>query len=64
MTNVVEMTTNQFQQNIFIKLPEDNLSTLTENVMKFLVDLTNIFAIVFLSFIIYVTSVCDTYVLE
>ena len=38
------MTANQFQQNISIKLPDDNLSTiLTGNVMKFPVDLTIIF---------------------
>ena len=38
------MTTNQFQQNISIKLADNYLSTLlTENVMKFPVDLTKIF---------------------
>ena len=45
MNDVVEMTTNLFQQNISIKLADDYLSTLlTENNMKFLVDLTKIFS--------------------
>ena len=44
MNNVVEITTNQFQQNISIKLPDDYLSTLlTGNVRKFPVDLTKKF---------------------
>ena len=44
MNDAVEMTTNQFQQNISIKLADDYLSTLlTGNVMKFPVDLTKIF---------------------
>ena len=43
MNDAVDMTTNHFQQNIFIKLADDNLSTLlTVNVMKFPIDLTNI----------------------
>ena len=44
MNDAVEMTTNQFQQNISIKLADDYLSTLlTENIMKFPVDLPKIF---------------------
>ena len=44
MNDAVEMTTNQFQQNISIKLAADFLITLlTGNVVKFSVDLTNIF---------------------
>ena len=44
MNAAVEMTVNQFQQNISIKLADDYLSTLlTGNVMKFPVDLTKIF---------------------
>ena len=44
MNDAVEMTTNQFQQNIFINLADYYLSTLLiGNVMKFPVDLTNIF---------------------
>ena len=44
MNDAVEMTTNQFQQNISIKLADDYLSTLlTGNVTKFPVDLTKIF---------------------
>ena len=44
MHDAVEMTTNQFQQNISIKLTDDYLSTLlAENFMKFPVDLTKIF---------------------
>ena len=43
LNDPVEMTTNQFQQNISIKL-DDYLSTLlTGNVIKFSVDLTKIF---------------------
>ena len=42
--NDVEMTTNQFQQNISVKLADDYISTLlTGNFMKFAVDLTKIF---------------------
>ena len=41
MNDAVEMTTNQLQQNISIKLADDYLSTLlTGNIMKFPVDLT------------------------
>ena len=44
MNDAVEMTTNQFQQNISIKLADDYLNTIvTENVMTFPVDLTKIF---------------------
>ena len=44
MNDAVEITTNQFQQNISIKLADDYLSTLlTGNVMKFSVGLTKIF---------------------
>ena len=44
MNDAVEMTVNQFQQNISINLADDYLSTLlTENFMKFLVDLTKKF---------------------
>ena len=44
MNAAVEMTVNQFQQNISIKLADDYLSTLlTGNFMKFPVDLTKIF---------------------
>ena len=44
MNYAVEITTNQFQQNVSIKLAHDYLSILlTGNVMKFSVDLTNIF---------------------
>ena len=44
MNDAVEMTTNQFQQNISIKLAGDYLSTLlTENVMKFPFDFTKFF---------------------
>ena len=44
MNDAVEMTTNQFQQNISIKLADDYLSTLlTGNVMKFSVDMTKFF---------------------
>ena len=44
MNDAVEMTTNQYQQNISINLADDYLSTfLTGNVMKFPVDLTNVF---------------------
>ena len=44
MNDAVEMTTNQFQQNISIKLADDYLSTLlTGNVMEFPVDLTKNF---------------------
>ena len=44
VNDAVEMTTNQFQQNIFIKLSDEYLSTLlTGNIMKFPVDLTYIF---------------------
>ena len=44
MNDAVEMTVNQCQQNISIKLADDYLSTLlTGNVMKFFVDLTKIF---------------------
>ena len=44
MNDAVEMTTNQFQQNISIKLADDYLSTLlTRNIMKFPVGLTKIF---------------------
>ena len=44
VNDAVEMTVNQFQQNISIKLADDYLSTgLTGNVMKFPVDLTKIF---------------------
>ena len=44
MNDAVEMTTNQFQQNISIKLADDYLSTLlTGNVTKFPVDITKIF---------------------
>ena len=43
MNDAVEMTTNQFQQNISIILANNYLSTLlTGNVMKFPVDLTKI----------------------
>ena len=41
VNDAVEMTINQFQQNISIKLAEDYLSTLlTGNVKKFPVDWT------------------------
>ena len=41
MNDAVEITTNQFQQNIFINLADDYLSTLLAgNVMKFPVGLT------------------------
>ena len=41
MNDAVEMTANQFQQNISVKLADDYLSTLlTGNVMKFPIDLT------------------------
>ena len=41
VNDVVEMITNEFQQNISIKLANDYLSTLlTGNVMKFPLDLT------------------------
>ena len=44
MNDAVEMTANQFQQNISIKLADDYLSTLlTGNVMEIPVDLTIIF---------------------
>ena len=44
MNDAVEMTTNQFQQNISIKLADEYLSTLlARNFMKFPVDLTKIF---------------------
>ena len=44
MNDAVEMTTNQFQQNISIKIADDYLSTLlTGNIMKFPVDLTKNF---------------------
>ena len=44
LNDAVEMTTNQFQQNISIKLADDYLSTLlTINDIKFPVDLTKIF---------------------
>ena len=44
LNEAVEMTTNQIQQHISIKLADDYLSTLlTGNVMKFPVDLTKIF---------------------
>ena len=44
MNDAVEMTANQFQQNISIKLADDYLNTLlTGNVMEFPVDLTIIF---------------------
>ena len=44
MNDAVEMTINRFQQNISIKLANDYLSTLlTGIVMKFPVDLTQIF---------------------
>ena len=44
MTDAVEMTATQFQQNISIKLADNYLSTLlTGNVMKLPVDLTKIF---------------------
>ena len=43
MNVAVEITTNQFQQNISIKLADDYFSTLlTGNVMKFSVDLKKI----------------------
>ena len=46
MNNAVEMKTNQFQQNISIKLADDYLSpVLTVNIMKFNVDLTKILAV-------------------
>ena len=51
MNDAVKMTTNKFQQNIFIKLANDYLITLlTENIMTFPVDLTNIFDSVRLCF--------------
>ena len=44
MNDTIEITANQFQQNISIKLADDYLSTLlTGNVMEFPVDLTNYF---------------------
>ena len=44
MNDAVEMTINQFQQNISIKLADDYLSTLlTGNFMKLPVDLTKFF---------------------
>ena len=44
MNDAVDLTANQFQQNISIKLTDDYLSTLLAgNVMKFSVDLTKIF---------------------
>ena len=44
MNDAVEMTTDQFQQNISFKLADDYLSTLlTGNVMKFSVDFAQIF---------------------
>ena len=44
MNDAVEMTANQFQQNISINLADDYLSILlTRNFMKFLVDLTKNF---------------------
>ena len=44
MNDAVEITTNQFQQNISIKLADDYLNTfLTGNIMKFPVDLTKNF---------------------
>ena len=43
------MTTNQFQQNIYIKLADDYFITLlTENAMKFSLDLTKFFNSVFI----------------
>ena len=44
MNDAIEMTTNQFQQNIFAKLADNILNTLsTGNVMEFPVNLTTIF---------------------
>ena len=44
MNDAVEMTTNQFQQNISIQLADNYLSTLlTGNIRKFSVDVTKIF---------------------
>ena len=44
MNGAVEMTANQFQENMSIKLADDYLSTLlTGNFMKFHVYLTKIF---------------------
>ena len=44
MNDAVEMTTNQLQPNISIKLADDYLGTLlTGNVMKFPVDLAKNF---------------------
>ena len=48
VNDAVELTVNQFQQNISNKLADDYLSTiLTGNVVKFPVDLTKIFNSVF-----------------
>ena len=48
----VEMTTNQFPQNISIHLADDYLSTLlTGNVIKFPVDLTKFFNSVYCNLI-------------
>ena len=45
MNDAVEMTANQFQQNISIKLADDYLSTLlTGNIKKISVDLTKFFS--------------------
>ena len=44
VNDYVEMTTNQFQKNIYVKLTDAYLRiSLTGNVMKFPVDLTKIF---------------------
>ena len=44
MNDAVEITTNQFKQNISIKLADDYLSTLIRgNVVKCSVDLTKTF---------------------
>ena len=60
MNNVVEITSNQFQQNISIKLLGDYSSTfLTGNIMKFPVDLTKIFNSVFIVYITTLSFHCD-----
>ena len=62
MNDAVEMTANQFQQNISIKLADDYLSLLlTGNIKKFPVDLTINFNSVLYTYILhnYICTICE-----
>ena len=46
MNDALKMTTNPFQQNIYVKFADELLRTLlTENIVNFPVDLTTIFTV-------------------